>query len=80
MVRSPGSKGHLRHRDRYIRDLERIIERYEETLTWKTVQAIRAPRRIATEKAVSTAKATANEVLPPDFMSKARRLARRAVK
>ncbi|WP_353950854.1 hypothetical protein V6K52_14590 [Knoellia sp. S7-12] len=73
-------EGTLRHRDRYIRDLERIIERYEETLTWKTVQAIRAPRRIATQKAVSTAKSTANEVLPPDFMSKARRLARRAVK
>ncbi len=73
-------EGTLRHRDRYIRELERIIERYEETLTWKTVQAIRAPRRIATQKAVSTAKSTANEVLPPDFMSKARRLARRAVK
>ena len=72
-------EGTLRHRDRYIRELERIIERYEETLTWKTVQAIRAPRRIATQKAVSTAKATANEVLPPDFMSKARRFARRAI-
>lgn len=70
-------EGTLRHRDRYIRDLERIIERYEETLTYKTVQAIRAPRRIATEKAVSTAKTTAKEVLPPDFMNKARRLARR---
>lgn len=73
-------EGTLRHRDRYIRDLERIIERYEDTLTWKTVQAIRAPRRIATDKAVATAKSTANQVLPPDFMSKARRLARRAVK
>ena len=73
-------EGTLRHRDRYIRELERIIERYEDTLTWKTVQAIRAPRRIATQKAVSTAKSTANEVLPPDFMSKARRLARRAMK
>ncbi|MFC7491569.1 MULTISPECIES: hypothetical protein [unclassified Knoellia] len=73
-------EGTLRHRDRYIRDLERIIERYEDTLTWKTVQAMRAPRRIATDKAVATAKSTANQVLPPDFMSKARRLARRAVK
>jgi hypothetical protein len=70
-------EGTLRHRDRYIRELERLIEGYEDTLTYKAVQAIRAPRRIATEKAVESAKATAREVLPPDAMSKARKLAQR---
>ena len=57
-------EGTLRHRDRYIRELERIIESFEETLTYKTVQAIRAPRRIATEKAVESAKATARGSAP----------------
>jgi hypothetical protein len=73
-------EGTLRHRDRYIRELERTIERYEETLTYKTVQAIRAPRRIATEKAIESAKSTAREVLPPDAMSKARKLAQRVMR
>ncbi len=72
-------EGTLRLRDRYIRELERIIESYEETLTFRTVQAIRAPRRIATEKAVGTAKATVKEALPPDFLNKARSLARKAL-
>lgn len=70
-------EGTLRHRDRYIRTLERLIERYEETLTYRAVQAMRAPRRVATAMAVSTAKQTAADVLPPDGVAKARRLAAR---
>lgn len=70
-------EGTLRHRDRYIRRLERVIESYEHTLTYRAVEAIRSPRRIATAKAVSAAKSTANDVLPPEAMSKARRLASR---
>lgn len=73
-------EGTLRHRDRYIRRLERIIETYEGTLTYRTVQVIRAPRRAATAKAVSVAKTTANDVLPPETMSRARRLAQRMLK
>ena len=73
-------EGTLRHRDRHIRELERAIEAYEATLTYKAVQVMRAPRRKATEKAVESAKATAREVLPPDAMSKARRLAQRVMK
>jgi hypothetical protein len=73
-------EGTLRHRDRYIRRLERIIENHEETLTYRTVQALRTPRRVATAKAVSAAKTTANEVLPPDAMSKARQLAARVLR
>jgi hypothetical protein len=72
-------EGTLRLRDRYIRELERMIEGYEETLTYRTVQAIRAPRRIATEKAVDTAKATVKDALPPDFLNRARSFARRAM-
>lgn len=72
-------EGTLRHRDRYIRELEKLIDGFEATLTYKTVQAVRAPRRIATEKAVSTAKTTVKDALPPDFMNKARRLARKAL-
>lgn len=70
-------EGTLRHRDRYIRRLESLIESYEHTLTYRTVEAIRSPRRLATAKAVSAAKSTANDVLPPEAMSKARRLASR---
>ena len=32
-------EGTLRHRDRYIRRLEKVIERYEETLTYRAVEA-----------------------------------------
>jgi len=73
-------EGTLRHRDRYIRRLERVIERYEETLTYRAVEAIRAPRRIATEKAVAAAKSTAQDALPPGALSKARQLAARVLK
>jgi len=73
-------EGTLRHRDRYIRRLERVIERYEETLTYRAVEAIRAPRRIATEKAVAAAKSTARDALPPGTLSKARQLATRVLK
>lgn len=73
-------EGTLRHRDRYIRRLERIIESYEGTLTYRTVQAIRLPRRAATAKAVSVAKTTAGDVLPPEAMTRARRLAARMLK
>lgn len=73
-------EGTLRHRDRYIRKLERVIERYEETLTYRAVEAIRAPRRIATEKAISAAKSTAQDALPPGALSKARQLATRVLK
>ncbi|MEO7754395.1 MAG: hypothetical protein ABIS35_13375 [Terracoccus sp.] len=73
-------EGTLRHRDRYIRTLERIIEKYEETLTYRAVEALRAPRRIATQKAISAAKSTAQEALPPGALSKARQLATRALK
>ena len=73
-------EGTLRHRDRYIKRLERIIESYEGTLTYRTVQVIRSPRRAATAKAVSVAKSTANDVLPPEAMTRARRLAQRMLK
>lgn len=73
-------EGTLRLRDRYVRELEQVIERYEETLTYKTVQVIRAPRRIATEKAVGAAKSTVKDALPPDFVNRARRAARRVLK
>ena len=73
-------EGTLRHRDRYIRRLERVIERYEETLTYRAVEAIRAPRRIATEKAVAAAKSTARDALPPGTLSKARQFATRVLK
>ncbi|GAB3875501.1 hypothetical protein [Terrabacter terrigena] len=73
-------EGTLRHRDRYIRTLERVIERYEETLTYRAVEAMRAPRRIATEKAVAAAKSTAQDALPPGALSKARQLAARVLK
>ncbi|MDN5766691.1 MAG: hypothetical protein L0H96_06520 [Humibacillus sp.] len=73
-------EGTLRHRDRYIKRLERIIESYEGTLTYRTVQVIRAPRRAATAKAVTVAKTTANDVLPPEAMTRARRLAQRMLK
>lgn len=73
-------EGTLRHRDRYIRRLEKVIERYEDTLTYRAVEALRAPRRIATEKAVSVAKSTAQEALPPGAMNKARQLAARVLK
>ncbi|MEO7000115.1 MAG: hypothetical protein ABI112_18720 [Terracoccus sp.] len=73
-------EGTLRHRDRYIKRLERIIESYEGTLTYRTVQVIRAPRRAATAKAVAVAKTTANDVLPPEAMTRARRLAARMLK
>jgi len=73
-------EGTLRHRDRYIRKLEKVIERYEETLTYRAVEALRAPRRIATEKAVSVAKSTAQDALPPGALSKARQLASRVLK
>ncbi|MEO7447201.1 MAG: hypothetical protein ABI336_02910, partial [Humibacillus sp.] len=65
---------------RYIRQLERTIERFEETLTYRAVEAIRAPRRIATDKAVSAAKTTARDALPPGALDKARRLATRVLK
>ena len=70
-------EGTLRHRDRYIRRLEKTIENYETTLTYKAVDLMRAPRRIATNRAVSVAKSTADQVLPPGAMSKARSLAKR---
>ncbi|MFC6714763.1 hypothetical protein [Branchiibius cervicis] len=70
-------EGTLRHRDRYIRRLEKTIENYETTLTYKAVDLMRAPRRIATNRAVSMAKSTADQVLPPGAMSKARNLAKR---
>ncbi|KYH42987.1 hypothetical protein [Branchiibius sp. NY16-3462-2] len=70
-------EGTLRHRDRYIRRLEKTIETYEMTLTYKAVDLMRAPRRIATNRAVSMAKSTADQVLPPGAMSKARNLAKR---
>lgn len=73
-------EGTLRHRDRYIRTLERVIERYEDTLTYRAVEAMRAPRRIATEKAVAVAKSTAQDALPPGALSKARQLAKRVLK
>ncbi len=73
-------EGTLRHRDRYIRKLEKVIERYEETLTYRAVEALRSPRRIATEKAISAAKSTAQDALPPGALSKARQLAARALK
>ena len=73
-------EGTLRHRDRYIRSLERVIERYEDTLTYRAVEAMRAPRRIATEKAVAVAKTTAQDALPPGALSKARQLAARMLK
>lgn len=73
-------EGTLRHRDRYIRTLERVIERYEDTLTYRAVEAMRAPRRIATEKAVAAAKSTAQDALPPGALSKARQLAARVLK
>ena len=73
-------EGTLRHRDRYIRSLERVIERYEDTLTYRAVEAMRAPRRIATEKAVAAAKSTAQDALPPGALSKARQLAARVLK
>ena len=73
-------EGTLRHRDRYIRTLERVIERYEDTLTYRAVEAMRAPRRIATEKAVAAAKSTAQDALPPGALSKARQLAKRVLK
>lgn len=73
-------EGTLRHRDRYIRRLERVIEQYEETLTYRAVEAMRAPRRIATEKAIAAAKSTAQEALPPGALSKARQLATRVLK
>ncbi|PWJ26046.1 hypothetical protein ATK17_2188 [Branchiibius hedensis] len=70
-------EGTLRHRDRYIRRLEKTIENYETTLTYRAVDLMRAPRRIATNRAVSMAKSTADQVLPPGAMSKARNLAKR---
>ena len=73
-------EGTLRHRDRYIKRLERMIESYEGTLTYRTVHMIRSPRRAATAKAVSVAKTTANDVLPPEAMTRARRLAQRMLK
>ena len=73
-------EGTLRLRDRYVRRLERVIERYEETLTYRAVEAMRAPRRIATEKAVAAAKSTAQDALPPGALSKARQLATRVLK
>ncbi|MFM6849489.1 MAG: hypothetical protein ACKOVB_10340 [Terrabacter sp.] len=73
-------EGTLRHRDRYIRTLERVIERYEDTLTYLAVEAMRAPRRIATEKAVAAAKSTAQDALPPGALTKARQLAKRVLK
>jgi hypothetical protein len=41
---------------------------------------MRAPRRIATERAVALAKSTAQEALPPGAMTKARQLASRVLK
>lgn len=73
-------EGTLRHRDHYIRRLERIIESYEQTLTYRTVAAIRTPRRVATAKAVSVAKSTVNDVLPPDTVSRARRFAAKVLR
>lgn len=73
-------EGTLRLRDRYVRRLEKTIERYEETLTYRTVEVLRSPRRIATSKAVSLAKSTADEVLPPGAVSRARGLATRLLK
>jgi hypothetical protein len=73
-------EGTLRHRDRYIRRLEKVIERYEETRTYRAVEAMRAPRRIVTEKAVAVAKSTAEEALPPGALTKARQLASRVLK
>lgn len=73
-------EGTLRLRDRYIRRLEKTIERYEDTLTYRTVEAFRAPRRIATNRAVGLAKSTADEVLPPGALSRARGLATRLLK
>ena len=70
-------EGTLRHRDRYIRELEALIERYEATLTYKTVQAIRAPRRVVTTKAVATAKETVKEALPPGALDRARSFAKK---
>lgn len=73
-------EGTLRHRDHYIRRLERFIENYEQTLTYRTVAAIRSPRRAATAKAVSVAKSTVNDALPPETMSRARRFAAKVLK
>jgi hypothetical protein len=73
-------EGTLRHRDRYIRRLEKVLERYEETLTYRAVEALRAPRRIAAEKAIAVAKSTAQDTLPPGALSKVRQLAARALK
>ena len=73
-------EGTLRHRDRYIRKLEKVIERFEETMTYRAVEALRAPRRIATEKAVAAAKSTAQEALPPGAIAKARQVAARVLK
>lgn len=73
-------EGTLRHRDRYIRTLEKLIESYEETMTYRTVQALRAPRRIATRKAVAAARTTAEDALPPDTMNKARKLVAKVLK
>lgn len=73
-------EGTLRHRDRYIRKLEKVIERFEETMTYRAVEAMRAPRRIATEKAVAAAKSTAQEALPPGALAKARQVASRVLK
>lgn len=70
-------EGTLRHRDRYIRELENVIERFEETVTYKTVQALRTPRRAVTNKAVATAKETVREALPPGAFDKARAFARK---
>ncbi len=49
-------------------------------MTYRAVEALRAPRRIATEKAVAAAKATAQDALPPGALSKARQLAARVLK
>ena len=43
-------------------------------------RSMRAPRRIATEKAVAVAKSTAQDALPPGALSKARQLAKRVLK
>ena len=66
-------EGTLRMRDRRVKELERQLERYEESVTYRTFHAFGAPRRLA----AGAAKSTVQEALPPDFMDKARGLAKR---
>jgi hypothetical protein len=66
-------EGMLRMRDRYILELEKAILAYEETLTYRTVQLFRTPRRVVTDKA----RGAVVDALPPDFAARARRFIQR---